>query len=88
VRVEPIQGASQTVVIEVLGRDARLQEPLHRLGGEELGRQIQPTIAEPQPIQEHGHRRRAHTHPFMTPLVLRVEPLGQLDLPAHTRHNA
>jgi hypothetical protein len=45
--MEPVEGSSQTAVVQLRGRDARTQQMLHQLGCEELGDQIQPAITEP-----------------------------------------
>ena len=38
------------------------QQVLDGLGGKELRDEIEPAIAEAQPVQDHRHRRRAHAH--------------------------
>jgi hypothetical protein len=60
--VQPVQRSPQAVVVQHLRGDPPTQQVLHRFGREELGDQIQPSIAEPQPVQKHRHRRRAHAH--------------------------
>jgi hypothetical protein len=47
VLVEPVQRASQAVVMQHLGRDAWTQQVFDRLGRKELRDQIQATVAEP-----------------------------------------
>jgi hypothetical protein len=51
VLVEPVQRPSQAVVVEVVGGDARSQEVVDRLVGEELRDEVEPAIAEAQPIE-------------------------------------
>ncbi len=87
VGLQPVQRPSQTIVVEVLGRDPRSQQPLDRLVGEELRHQVQPAIAETEPVQDHGHCRRADPDPFMALVVLRVQPLGETDLPTDAGHD-
>ncbi len=60
--IQPVQRPSQAVVMQHLGRDAWAQQMLARLGREELGHQIQPAIAEPQPVEDHRDRRHADAH--------------------------
>ena len=50
------------------------QQVLRRLGYEELWDQIELPIAEAQPIEDHGHRCRAHAHAFMALAILRDQP--------------
>jgi hypothetical protein len=72
-----------------------------RFVGEELQRQIELAVAEPQPVQDHRHRRRADAHPLMLAHICwrtsagahllahiqRIHIGGQLDLAAHSGHN-
>ena len=60
--IQPVQRPSQTVVVQQLRRDPWPQQVLHGLGGKELRDQIQPAIAEAEPVEDHRHRRRAHAH--------------------------
>jgi hypothetical protein len=60
--IQPIQRASQTVVVEIRRADPRSQQMLHRFVLEELRQQIQLAIAEPQAIEDHRHRRSPHRH--------------------------
>jgi hypothetical protein len=85
--VQPVQRATQAVVVEILGGHARSQQPLDRLGRKELRHQIQPAITEAQPVQDHRHRRRADPHPLVALHVLRIEPLRQPDLTTHPCHD-
>jgi hypothetical protein len=79
-RVQPIQGAPQAVVVEQLRRDPRTQQVLHRLGGEKRRHQVQPAIAEAESIEDHGHRRGAHAHLLLRGPGHRIQVRRQPDL--------
>jgi hypothetical protein len=87
VRVEPIQRPSQAVVMEHLRGDARSQQVLDRLGREELGNQIEPAIAEPQPVQDHRHRRCSATHLLLVRSGHCIQVVCQADLAADARYD-
>ena len=87
VRIEPVQGASQAVVMQELGGDPWAQQVLDRLGGKELRDQIQPAIAEAQPIQDHRHGRRSHTHLLLARSGHRIQIRRQPNLLAHPGHD-
>ena len=61
-RVEPVERASQAVIVEIRRRDAWHQEMLEGLILEELRDQIELPVAQAEPIEHHGHCRRAHAH--------------------------
>src|SRR5260221_7351498 len=61
---------------------------LHWLGGKELRHQIESAIAKAQAVENHRHRGRAYTHPFMRVLILRIQPLRQSDLATDPGHDA
>jgi hypothetical protein len=87
VRVEPVEGPSQAVVVEPLRADPRPQEALHRLGRKELRDQIQPAIAEAQSLQDHRDRRRPHTNLLLARACQRIQIRGQPDLLALLGHD-
>jgi hypothetical protein len=73
--VEPIQRAPQTVVVEHICADPFSQQMLDGFVFKVLGHQIQLTITEPKPIQDHCDGGCPHTHtatlvscPFIKPL--------------------
>lgn len=88
VLIQPVQGASQTVVVEVLGQDPRPQQMLHRFVGEELRHEIQPAIAEAQSVQDQRDGRRPHAHLLSVGGVLLVQPVRHSDLPTDLRDDA
>src|SRR5260221_3613490 len=47
----------RSVVVEIVRGDPWPQQPLDRLGRKELRHQVQPTIIEPEPIQDHRDRK-------------------------------
>src|SRR5205807_6122796 len=60
--VEPIQGAPQTVVIEHVRGDPFAQQVLHWLVLKILRHQVQLSITEAKPIQDHRHCRCPDTY--------------------------
>jgi len=86
--VQPIQRPPQSVVVEVLGQDPRSQQMLHRFVGKELGDEIEPAIAQAEPIEHQGDSRCPHAHLLAVARLLLVEPLGDPDLARDLRHNA
>ena len=86
--VQPVQRPSQTVVVQQLRRDPRTQQVLHGFGRKELRDQIQPAIAEAEPVEDHGHRRRSHAHLLLVRSRPRIQIRRQPDLLAHARHDA
>jgi hypothetical protein len=88
VRIQPVQRPSQTVVVEVLGQDPRSQQMLHRLIREELGHEVEPTIAEAESVQDQRDRRCPHAHLLPVGGLLLVQPLGHPDLPTDLRDDA
>lgn len=59
--IEPIQCASQTIIIEILRLNARTQQMLNGLVLKELRDQIEPSKTSAQSIQNHGDCRSPHT---------------------------
>ncbi len=63
--VEPIQGSSQAVVIEHVGGDPFSQQVLDGFVLKILRHQIELSIVEPQPIEDHRNGCRSYTHTSM-----------------------
>src|SRR5260370_14368963 len=88
VSVQPIQGATQTVVIEHFGLDPSTQQVLNWFVSEVLWHQIQLPVAEAQSIQNHRYCCRSHAYLLTIPWVLVIQPRCKTDLLSHARHNS
>ncbi len=78
--VQPVQGAPQTVVVEVLGQDPWPQKVFHRFVSVELRHQIEPPIAEAQAIEHHRYRGRPDADQLAVARFLLVQPVRHADL--------
>ena len=87
VLVEPIERSPQAVVVECVGGDTGTQQMLNGRVGKELRDQIQPAIAEPQPIEDQGHRGRADAHLLTVTRLLLVQPSRYADFSTDFGHD-
>ena len=85
--VEPIQGASQTVVVEHIRRDPFSQQVLDGFVLKILGHQVQLSEAPPEPIEHHRDRGFPYTHAATAVSRLLIQPLRYSRFLTHSRHN-
>src|SRR6266566_4240993 len=84
VRVQPIQGASQAVIVEHLSTDPCSQQMLDGFVGEVLRHQIQLAIAETQAVEDHGDGGCANAYLLTVARVLSIQPGCQPNLLAYS----
>jgi hypothetical protein len=85
--VEPIQGASQTVIVEHIRCDPCSQQVLDRFVLKVLGDQVQLSIAEAEPIEHHRHCGLPDTHTSTGVSCLLIQPLRYSRFLTHSGHN-
>src|SRR5439155_8098798 len=88
VSVQPIQRASQAVIVEHLGVDPCPQQVFDRFVGEVLRYQIQLAIAETEAVEDHGYSGCANAYLLAIPRVLSIQPCCQPNLLAHSCDDA
>ena len=74
--VEPIQRAPQTVIVEHICGDPFSQQVLDGFVLKVLRHQVQLTITEPKPIQDHCYGGCPHTHTSTLVSCTFIKPLG------------
>lgn len=60
--VQPVERASQAIVVEIFCLDPFTKQKLKWLVFKVLRNQVQPPIAEPSSIEDHCHRRCPDTY--------------------------
>jgi hypothetical protein len=88
VLIEPIEGASQAVIIEHIRADVCSQEVGHRFVFEELWHQVELAIGKAQSVENHGHGGGSITDHAMLIGFQGIQPLGQAQFLTHSGHNA
>jgi hypothetical protein len=82
----PTEDAAECGVQAVRG-DPGAEAVFHRLGGKELGDQIEPAITDPEPIEDHSHRRGAHADLLLIRSGQRIQIVRSSDLLADADHD-
>src|SRR5436305_14817395 len=84
--VEPIEGAPQTVIVEHVCGDPFSQQMLNRLVLKILRHQVQLSITEPEPIENHCDCGLADTHASTVFSCLLIKPLRYSRFLTHSRY--